>query len=497
MITLGYKGRLIGSSPYDTIINDRKEYEVVTIRPIKDLIASKENPLKRVYLDFNRNEDDMNEDIKNNIHIVVLNDNSGNYAYIPENFIKPYESQIGIKYQEQALVLNLGSFTLDYNFDSYINEIKELTKNKLGVIPKDKIIKTSSEFYLNETESDNLENNRYAIKTNDNLYTRYRKAINKIEELEKNIKKLNGSAIHNINDNLSENAANGNYLLNIGFDTRYINRVDNCNLDFSSKFGVEIKTNNYLLSTLDNELINFEIINDNIIIKNKLTLNKEINSVYNLTNDRFCIFSKEDTNIILSIYDYNFNLISEDTILEDINIIYEDIAIDNINNEIIIGFTDGDNKACVNFINIDDISNITNDIHQISGLHVSDCPLEDKCVFSFTKHKEFGLIKYKDFYKKVKVSDSRNLSVNDDDFKSLHLNRNINMFKTIHEDIYNFISKYNDSIRFDSMNSDGDVLKTTYLENTLLEKSGIIKTIDRSLLILYKNNTRLEIKKIY
>jgi len=495
MLSMDYKGQVKVSSPYDSIIDEKKEYRVVTIRPIYDLIATKENPLKRVYTDLGRSEEDMLNDIKNKINIVVLNDSAGNYGYIPENHIEPADEQIGVRYQEKTLGINLGYFKTDYDFTLFRNELKEFVKDRLGVETKDKLLESSSVVYLPEDKSEEIESERRHNKST-NIYTRYDQTIERIKHLESMIIKLNGAAIKNIENDIIKNAENGMYLLNTDLKVSYLDKIDNIELDFSLKFGIEYLPNRYMIVTSNNILIDFEFSNSYIIIKNNIELSNEINSIYN-TDSGICVFYKKDTDIKLDLYDYDLNLIKSETLVSDIEITNEALMINNFDNSFTIGFTDDDNKAYVNFVTVDN-GDILTDVHKIVGLHVSETPLDDNCLFNFTLFDNYGLLIYKTFDKKIVVSNETSLSVDDDNFKPLYLKRNINLFKTVHQNIYNLISHEENKIRFDSMNEDNEILNTTYLENFTLDKSGIILTLDRSLLVLYKKTYKvLEIKKIY
>ena len=190
---IGSKGKFSFKSPFDKEAKKDTEYIVYSIRSIKELIDSGEDPLKYIYKAVGLTETEMNQDLEDNIPIVILSGGTNSYLYVPANRITSLPDISGVKYQQKMLAINIGYLPLDYNLDVVKETIKEAVLEMTGIESTVEAISTSAVKYITQDKhtaylklidgrkkSNASYRTRYKI-----LETTYNKLKTKLDELEK------------------------------------------------------------------------------------------------------------------------------------------------------------------------------------------------------------------------------------------------------------------------------------------------------------------------
>ena len=195
---IGSKGKFSFQSPFDTGTKKDAEYTVYSIRSIRELIDSSEDPLKYIYQNVGLSETEMNQDIADNIPIVVLSSGTNSYIYVPANRITALPDVSGVKYQQKMLAINIGHLPLDYSLDIVKETVKEAVLEMTGIESTVQAIDTSAIKYITSDEHDTymkLIDGRK--KSNMSYRTRYKILNNQHETLKKKLEELERCLISN------------------------------------------------------------------------------------------------------------------------------------------------------------------------------------------------------------------------------------------------------------------------------------------------------------
>lgn len=149
---VGTKGKFEFKTPFDSILYTNQEYEVKSIRSLKEIYDSEEDPYTNIYQQVNLSEQDFQADLEDNVPIIVLSNNAGQYYYVPASKLASLPNLSGVRFQERMMVINLGYIPTDLNVLVAENTIKEEIKNKLGIISTVEMIKTSAIQYVSEDD---------------------------------------------------------------------------------------------------------------------------------------------------------------------------------------------------------------------------------------------------------------------------------------------------------------------------------------------------------
>jgi hypothetical protein len=154
------RGHFKAKAPFEDIVNENKVYTITSIRSLVDMRDSNENPKENIYIVNGLSESDYLNDLKNDVKTLVLIDDGGNYAYIPETYILSVPKVNGVLYQEKILIADMGALKTSYDLFNIISDVKDLIKSYTGVTPGVAVKSKSAETVLTYDESETLETQR-------------------------------------------------------------------------------------------------------------------------------------------------------------------------------------------------------------------------------------------------------------------------------------------------------------------------------------------------
>ena len=198
---IGTKGKFAFKAPFDKNTKADTEYTVYSIRSIKELIDSGEDPAKYVYESVGLNSTDMANDQADNVPIVILSSGTNNYIYVPANNITSLPDITGVKYQQKMLAINIGHLPLDYSLDVVKDTIKEAVLEMTGIESTVEAISTSAIKFITDDEHSKYMKLIDGRKTSNMSYrTRYKILKVTYDKLKKQLDQLEKCIIKNFKD---------------------------------------------------------------------------------------------------------------------------------------------------------------------------------------------------------------------------------------------------------------------------------------------------------
>lgn len=179
---VGTKGSFSFQSPFDSILFSNQEYEVKSIRSLKELYDSEEDPYTNIYAANNLTEQDFETDLNNDIPIIVLANDANQYYYVPATKLSSLPKLTGVKYQEVMLAINLGYLPVDTDITSTKMDIESVVSEKIGVKSNMEIIKTSAIQLVDEAKDVEYTKLREANMNKDTWRTKYKKLESKYND---------------------------------------------------------------------------------------------------------------------------------------------------------------------------------------------------------------------------------------------------------------------------------------------------------------------------
>lgn len=195
---IGTKGKFSFKPPFDKNTKSDSEYTVYSIRGIKELIDSGEDPAKYVYEAVGLTSTDMANDQADNVPIVILSSGTNSYIYVPANNITSLPDITGVKYQQKMLAINIGHLPLDYSLDVVKETIKEAVLEMTGIESTVEAISTSAIKFITDDEHNTYMKLIDGRKTSNMSYrTKYKLLKVIYDKLKKQLESLEKCIINN------------------------------------------------------------------------------------------------------------------------------------------------------------------------------------------------------------------------------------------------------------------------------------------------------------
>jgi len=150
--TIGVKGSFIVDPIFSNRVIANKEYTIVELRQLVELVKSRENVLNTVYISQGLTHDDYVDGIANGALIISLRSIDDVIVKIPSNYLLGVPAKQGIKYQNIGMSVDIGSMPFDFNFEWVRYEVEELFKKLIGAQVSTVKLENSPIFYLDREE---------------------------------------------------------------------------------------------------------------------------------------------------------------------------------------------------------------------------------------------------------------------------------------------------------------------------------------------------------
>lgn len=132
-ITVGMKGTVLATAPFDTLINPRQIYQCIGVETIDGLIAKGQEPYADVYEPNGIDEDQFNLDSDAGVRIITFQGGTGQLVSIPELYIDSLPDANGVPYRCVMLGISLSAIPNEMDITDLKTELGDLIYNYLGV----------------------------------------------------------------------------------------------------------------------------------------------------------------------------------------------------------------------------------------------------------------------------------------------------------------------------------------------------------------------------
>lgn len=132
-ITVGMKGVVIATAPFDSIINKRLIHQCIAVETINGLLAKGFEPYTDVYERFGISEDQFNVDADSDVRIITFQSATGEIHSIPEIYIQELPDANGVPYRCVMLGISLSAIPDAMDISYLKAEISDMIFNYAGV----------------------------------------------------------------------------------------------------------------------------------------------------------------------------------------------------------------------------------------------------------------------------------------------------------------------------------------------------------------------------
>ena len=168
------KGKFTFASPFDSLVDNNKEFTIHSIRSLLELQKNEDSPLETIYLPVGLTQADFNNDLTNNINIVVFTTDGCEFFYVPENRVLSLPQLNGVRYQEKILAIHLGNIPIDLDLTVVKDSVKSIVNDALGIDSKVEEVLASAVNIVDKQDHDIfmalLNNNKTVTKSDKTLY---------------------------------------------------------------------------------------------------------------------------------------------------------------------------------------------------------------------------------------------------------------------------------------------------------------------------------------
>lgn len=174
-ITVGMKGTVIATAPFDTQINPRQVQECIGVETIDGLIAKGFEPYEDIYEPNGIDEDQFNLDSDAGVRIITFQASTGKVVAVPELYIEALPDANGVPYRCIMLGISLSAVPDEMDLADLKTEVSDLIFDHLGVRSEIKEVTYGEAVILSVAEHDAVEAARVNNVTN-NVSSRLRAA---------------------------------------------------------------------------------------------------------------------------------------------------------------------------------------------------------------------------------------------------------------------------------------------------------------------------------
>lgn len=172
-VTVGMKGVVIATAPFDTYINPRLIHECIGVETINGLLAKGDDPFTDIYEPVGLTEDQFNTDSDAGVRIVTLQSAIGEILFVPEVYIEAIPDANGVPYRIAMLGISLSAIPDDMDITDLKTEISDMVFNYIGVRSEIKEVMYGEPSILTQEEHTAVEAARVSNITN-NVSSRLR-----------------------------------------------------------------------------------------------------------------------------------------------------------------------------------------------------------------------------------------------------------------------------------------------------------------------------------
>lgn len=190
--SVGSKGVFILTSPFAEKLYNNEVRTCKSIRSIDDFFSEGQDPKKDTYTANGISDAEFEYDHTNEVPLIGLESESGDWLFVPARYIKAYPRVDGVQYRGLTLVVSLPLMPVTKDLTALKDKISEYCSNHIGVanipvseVETSKPISVTNDFHILTQDS------RVTLDQGGNYYVQYQAQlianqalIDKVAELE-------------------------------------------------------------------------------------------------------------------------------------------------------------------------------------------------------------------------------------------------------------------------------------------------------------------------
>ncbi len=159
---IGSKGKYSFKDPVNTKVPENVVFTCQSIRTLADLINTKQDVFKTIYLPLGLTRENYEEDINNGVSIIGLHAEIGAVHYVPSSYLNSYPNLNGVIYTKLMMGVDLGAVPDSLSLEAIEVSISNIVYDQLGIRPEIKVIATSQSIVVNYDDHEKIEEIRKA-----------------------------------------------------------------------------------------------------------------------------------------------------------------------------------------------------------------------------------------------------------------------------------------------------------------------------------------------
>lgn len=163
--TIGAKGIYTLKDPFTNDPIPGEEYTCQAIRKLSDYIANNEDPYELIYSPKGITEDLYKADLEDDMYVVSLQSESGQWILVPASYLQAYPFTNGVRYRTMMIGLSIGAIPFDMDLGPIMDTLKNVVAEGLGITPEAKAIETSRPIMISRERHDAIVETRRARAT--------------------------------------------------------------------------------------------------------------------------------------------------------------------------------------------------------------------------------------------------------------------------------------------------------------------------------------------
>jgi UDP-N-acetylglucosamine transferase subunit ALG13 len=161
--TVGSSGYFKLQAPFNTIILENELYTCQAIRRISEYLANNEDIKTDIYDKYQIDEAIYKEHVEEDIFIISLQAQVGQWVYVPVSYILAFPEVNGIPYRTVGIGISLPAFPADKDFSALITDLQNLITDRLGTACIVRVTETSKTLLVTREKHDELTTERNVI----------------------------------------------------------------------------------------------------------------------------------------------------------------------------------------------------------------------------------------------------------------------------------------------------------------------------------------------
>lgn len=152
--TVGSSGYFELRTPFDQVILPNERYTCQAVRKLSDYLANNEDPKTEVYDANSIDEAEYDQDVQDDMYIISLQGETGQWVYVPARYVVKYPIVNGIPYRSMMIGVSLPPLPAERNLSHLSADITNLVKDSLGVDVQIDLMETSIVILVDKARHD-------------------------------------------------------------------------------------------------------------------------------------------------------------------------------------------------------------------------------------------------------------------------------------------------------------------------------------------------------